>query len=87
MKNDTFATMTELARIIGPEATSHSVGRDLTRLGLRTNGRPTQKAFDQGLVKSASTHRGDGTGYFYVWQQEKTLALLRPSTSGEAARE
>lgn len=83
MNNDTFSTMRELAAIIGNGATSHSVGKELTQLGLRTDGKPSHKAFELGLVKSASTDRGDASGYFYVWHREKTLGFLKPSAGGE----
>jgi len=79
MTDDTFATMRDLARIIGGDATSHSVGKELARLGLRSDGKPTSKAHHLGLVKSASTGKGDGSSYFYVWHRENTLALLRPN--------
>jgi hypothetical protein len=32
MNNDTFSTMRDLARVIGGDATSHSVGKELTQL-------------------------------------------------------
>jgi hypothetical protein len=79
MNNDTFSTMRDLARIIGGDATSHTVGKDLTRLGLRADGKPTPKAHELGLVKSASTGKGDGSGYFWVWHRERTVRLLRPA--------
>jgi hypothetical protein len=83
MNNDTFSTMSDLARVIGNGSTSHSVGRELTRLGLRSDGKPTSKAHELGLVKSASTDRGDAGGYFYVWHKQKTLGFLRPNAGGE----
>ena len=79
MNDDTFSTMRELATIIGNGATSHSVGKELTTLGLRTNGKPTSQAHEMGLVKSASTGKGDGSGYFWVWHRERTVRLLRPA--------
>lgn len=81
MNDDTFARMRDLARIIGGDATSHTVGKELTRLGLRSDGKPTSKAHQLGLIKSASTGKGDGSGYFYVWHLEKTLSLLTKNES------
>ncbi len=86
MNDDTFSTMRELATIIGNGATSHSVGKELTKLGLRTNGKPTSQAHELGLVKSASTGKGDGSGFFWVWHKEKTLGFLRSNAGGEANR-
>ena len=84
MTDDTFSTMRELATIIGNGATSHSVGKELTRLGLRSDGKPTSKAHQLGLITSASTGKGDGSGYFYVWHKQKTLGFLRPHVGGKA---
>lgn len=81
MHDDTFATMRDLARVIGGAATSHTVGKDLTRLGLRANGKPTSKAHELGLIRSASTGKGDGSGFFWVWHREKTLSLLTNNES------
>lgn len=56
--------------------TSHKIGKLLTAQGLRTAGRPSSKAFDLGMVKTASTGRGDEDGYFYVWHVAKTTKVL-----------
>jgi len=85
MNDDTFSTMRELAAIIGNGATSHSVGKELTRLGLRSDGKPTSKAHQLDLIKSASTGKGDGSSYFYVWHRDKTLSLLKPTNEGPAS--
>lgn len=81
MNDDTFSTMRELAQIIGNGSTSHSVGKELTRLGLRSDGKPTSKAHQLGLIKSASTGKGDGSGFFWVWHRVKTLSLLTKNES------
>ncbi len=75
MSEDTYCSMTELAQILGSPHTSHSVGKQLTTLGFRSDGKPTQKASDLGLVKLAPTDRG--CGFFYTWNEQKTLSLLK----------
>lgn len=80
MKSNEFVRMTDLGNLTG--RSSHAVGKRLTDAGLRANGRPTPKAFDQRLVKTAATERG--TGYFYLWHQEKTLPFLGSGIDGEA---
>lgn len=72
MKNNEFVRMTDLGNLTGQS--SHAVGKWLTEAGLRAGGMPTPTAFEQGLVKKAST--GRGSGYFYLWHQERTLPFL-----------
>ncbi len=75
MSEHEFESMRDLGKRYG--VSSHRVGRLLTTEGLRTgNGRPSSKAFDLGMVKTASTGRGDDNGYFYVWHVGKTTELL-----------
>ena len=82
MSTDNYLSMTELATIVG--GTSYTVGRCLTEAGLRSNGRPTGKAFASGMVKQAPT--GRGSGYFYKWHQEKTVPYLKGKDGGKAVK-
>ncbi len=72
MNDERYLSLTQLAKIVG--GTSHTVGKTLTGRGLRTNGTPSQTAFTLGLVKQAPT--GRGAGYFYLWNEVKTLPYL-----------
>lgn len=72
MNDERYLSLTQLAKIVG--GTSHTVGKTLTGVGLRTNGTPSQMAFSLGLVKQAPT--GRGVGYFYLWNEAKTLPYL-----------
>jgi hypothetical protein len=74
MDEHEYESMRELG--IRYNVTSHKMGKWLTALGLRTAGRPSSKAFELGLVKTASTGRGDEDGYFYVWSVLKTMKVL-----------
>ena len=67
-----FQSMREIGQMVG--ATSHKVGRVLTDQGYRCDGKPTAKAFHEGMVTDrGSTNPGT---YFYVWDVKKTLPLL-----------
>lgn len=72
MNDERYLSLTQLAKIVG--GTSHTVGKTLTGVGLRTNGTPSPMAFSLGLVKQAPT--GRGVGYFYLWNEAKTLPYL-----------
>ena len=75
MNEHEFESMRDLGKRYG--VSSHKMGGWLAALGLRTvGGSPTGKAFQLGLVKTASTGRGDSDGYFYVWHVAKTMKLL-----------
>ena len=66
----------ELEKKLGRKVTSHNIGKMLKEVGLRTDdGKPSQRAFDDGFVSKEPT--GVNDGYFYVWHVEKTLAVLR----------
>ncbi len=77
MNDERYLSLTQLAKIVG--GTSHTVGKTLTGVGLRTNGTPSQMAFALGMVKQAPT--GRGTGYFYLWNEAKTLPYLTGETT------
>ena len=68
-----YLSLTELAKRTG--GTSHTVGQTLTVAGLRTDGKPSQKAFTLNLVTQAPT--GRGSGYFYKWHREKVMPFLK----------
>lgn len=75
MLNSEYESLTDLAKRY--DTTSHQLGRWLAALGLRVvGGKPTQKAWELGLVKAAPTNRGEGDHLFYLWHVEKTMALL-----------
>lgn len=66
----------ELEEELGRKVTSHNIGKMLMEIGLRTeDGKPSQRAFNEGFVRQEPTGRNGG--YFYVWHREKTLAVLR----------
>jgi hypothetical protein len=68
-----FSTMRQLGRLFG--VSSHEMGRWLVAIGLRSmDKRPSYDAFDRKFVEQAPT--GRGTGYFWVWHTEKTVAAL-----------
>lgn len=70
---DDFATLTQLGRSFG--VSSHVIGKWLVEIGLRTKEKkPSRAAFERELVKQAPT--GRGSGYFWVWNRQKTLAAL-----------
>ena len=70
--SDKFAAMTTIGEMFG--TTSHKLGKWLTELGLRRNGKPTRKAFEASLVEEwPSTQPGT---WFYAWHVERTVALL-----------
>lgn len=72
--NEGYATMKSIGKDFG--TTSHQVGKWLTALGLRDNGHPTSKAFDQSFVTQCDSTQ-PGT-YFYVWHRKRTTdALIR----------
>ena len=75
MSEHEYESMRDLGKRYG--ISSHKIGKLLVALGLRTvAGRPSARAFELGLVKTASTGRGDENGYFYVWHVAKTTKLL-----------
>jgi hypothetical protein len=75
MMNDEFLNQTQLGECFG--ASSHAIGRWLEDIGLRTGThRPSDRAFNDGYVKAVPTGRGDPSGYYYVWHQRKTIAVL-----------
>ena len=61
----------ELGMRIG--ATSHVVGKLLTELGLRSDGRPTQDAFEKKMVEI------DHSGPYpqFKWNERRIVPLLR----------
>ena len=66
--------MRELGKQIG--VTSHVVGRKLKEIGLRTaEGKPSARAIEGGYTKPAQMFE---TFLLDVWQEEKTLRVLRP---------
>ncbi len=73
-----FLSLTEIGKLYHgakrPTASSHEIGSWFENLGLRENGRPTAKAFNEGFVDTRPS-RGSGT-YFYVWNKQKTTELL-----------
>ncbi len=72
-KPDKCLSLTDLGKLYG--VSSHVVGRWLKELGLRTeDGRPSSDAFEQDYVSQHPSRR-PGT-YFYVWDAQKTTAIL-----------
>ncbi|NQU24327.1 MAG: hypothetical protein HQ567_23845 [Candidatus Nealsonbacteria bacterium] len=77
MSTDEYMNQTELGELFG--ATSHTVGKWLMEVNLRTfaaDGKrrvPSSRAFDDGFI----TKRHTDMGYYnYVWHAEKTIAAL-----------
>jgi len=71
-ENSRLMTMREIGKLYN--VSSHVVGRWLTRLQLREDGQPTDKAKAGGYCTfTCSQDRGI---CFYVWNAEKTLAAL-----------
>jgi len=69
-----FVSQTELGRLFG--VTSHVIGKWLIDCSLRTpEKKPSRKAFAEGFVEQAPSGRNNG--YFYVWNQKKTVAALQ----------
>ena len=67
-----YLTQTELGKLFG--VSCKVVGDWLIEVGLRTlDRRPTRKAFEGGFVSQASLDTG---GYFYKWDDEKTIKAL-----------
>lgn len=80
-----FASLTDIGRRCG--VSCRVVGKWLADLGLRhIGGSPSREAFEAGLVKKAPTNRGDGDGYFYVWQIARTVGLLEKAGHKQAGR-
>lgn len=72
----TFISLTKLGVLFG--VSSHKVGQWLIDIGLRTEEMtPSRTAFDGEYVQQAPT--GRGTGYYYVWNSENTIAALEKS--------
>lgn len=68
-----FISQTDLGHMFG--VSSHAIGKWLIECGIRTeNKKPSRKAFEGGFISQAPS-RNDC--YYYVWQQEKTIAALR----------
>lgn len=71
-----YVSQTELGKLFG--ATSHEVGKWLVACGLRNDRkRPSQRAFDEGFVRTTGTGRGVVGSYYYVWSRAKTIAALQ----------
>lgn len=67
-----YLTQTELGKLFG--VSCKVVGDWLIEVGLRTIDRkPTRTAFDGGFVSQAALNAG---GYFYKWDDEKTIKAL-----------
>lgn len=64
-------TMREIGQFYG--VSSHVIGKWLTRIGLRENGQPTDKAKHGGYCEYICNDRGI---WFWVWRAEKTLAAI-----------
>ena len=73
MNNEEFQSQTELGKLYG--VSSHKIGRWLVEVGLRTREKkPSYRAFNEGFVEQRPSTQPNT--YFYVWQKEKTVALL-----------
>ncbi|WP_166820096.1 hypothetical protein [Thalassoroseus pseudoceratinae] len=71
--NYKWANLTTLGRMFG--TTSHVTGKWLVECGLRTEDKkPSKKAFDENFVTTTNT--GRGSGYYYVWDKDKTASAL-----------
>lgn len=69
-----FLSQTDLGKLF--DASSHDIGKWLVECGLRTDGKPTQRALNGGYVSQASIHRGGQDRCFDVWHKIKTIAAL-----------
>lgn len=68
-----YKSMREIGALYG--VTSHTLGRWLRDLGLRTaNGKPSTTAFSEGYVAQRPS-RQPGT-YYYAWNVDQTVNLL-----------
>jgi len=68
-----YLSLTELGRIYG--VSSHQVGKWLKGLGLRTDsGSPSAEAFREKYVAQRPSRQPQT--FFYVWDRERTTALL-----------
>lgn len=68
-----YLTQTQLGHISG--LTSHEIGKELRKLGLRTKSNtPTKKAVDEGYAKHTTCHQGSTS--FWAWHRIKTLSAL-----------
>ncbi len=69
-----FQTMREIGKTFFG-VSSHTVGRKLKELGLRTDdGKPSSQAFARGLVERRFTD--DHQHYIWAWNTEKIIPLL-----------
>ena len=77
-----YLTQTELGKLFG--VSCKVVGDWLIEVGLRTIDRkPTRTAFDGGFVSQAALDAG---GYFYKWDDEKTIKALEKEDTGVKRR-
>ena len=67
-----FITQTDLGKLYG--VSSHQIGKWLSGLGLREDGRPTTTAIRDGFVKQAPSTQP--STYFWVWHNAKTTTIL-----------
>jgi hypothetical protein len=75
MITDEFYSMEELATFFG--STSHKIGRLLKTLGYRaSDGTPTPKAKDAGLVKRRYGKYSPDK-YIWAWHPKNTAAILQ----------
>ena len=72
-KTEVFMTMREIGWQLG--LSSHQIGKQLKKLGLRTPaGKPSHRAFDLKLVKPRLSL--DGERYCWAWDGDRTMRLL-----------
>lgn len=86
MNHDAFWTMRDIGKEFG--LTNHQVGKVLTQIGLRIDGKPTGSAFQDGWVHQRFAP--DGQNYMWAWSVTKTRALLqrqgfKPNTIEESS--
>lgn len=72
MVDNSYAPMRDIGQEFG--LSSHQLGRVLTEIGFRKDGKPTAKAFQAGWV--AQRFATGGSNYIWAWHVGKTRTLL-----------
>ncbi len=73
MEDEKYCNMKTIGKLYG--LSSHQVGKELTECGYRQDGKPTEKAFGEGMavVKHDAEH---SEWIAYLWHREKVTELL-----------
>jgi len=81
MSDNDFMTMRDIGKLFGK--TSHTIGRTLKELGLRTEaGKPSRQAFEAGQCNQRWTQ--DRMNYCWAWKREETIRLLQEHGFGKS---